>query len=325
MSHSHEHSHDHSTYYMEQLCTIAVCGLLGIVAVLAYYLKYLDSTDPPMLARYLHRYVLWSGFAILGLVALRGALLWLSVGRRAGDHLHDPDEECCHDHDHNHGQHHDHDHHHHEHEHHDDHAIAARPLSSDVLSAPSPDPDMAEEALSCGPSHHHDHGHEHGWNPWRYIVLCLPIMLFFLGLPNEGFNAKAMEIQDSDRTVSEKSGDVIHLNFKELEGWAYDENKRESFEGRSGELTGQFVKGNSPNVFGLVRFKMTCCAADAIKLNVAIVSPESVADIKPMSWVKVTGQIQFRKRKDRDEYIPVLKLRSRQDVVPTERDEDPYL
>jgi uncharacterized membrane protein YcgQ (UPF0703/DUF1980 family) len=58
---------------------------------------------------------------------------------------------------------------------------------------------------------------------------------------------------------------------------------------------------------------------------VAIVSPESVADIKPMSWVKVTGQIQFRKRKDRDEYIPVLKLRSRQDVVPTERDEDPYL
>ena len=34
MSHSHDHSHDHSSFYLEQLCTIVVCGLLGIVAVM---------------------------------------------------------------------------------------------------------------------------------------------------------------------------------------------------------------------------------------------------------------------------------------------------
>ncbi len=179
-------------------------------------------------------------------------------------------------------------------------------------------------------------------------MLCLPIVLFFLGLPNGGFKSvKAMEVEDSNRAVSDTTvamivspitwpnfamcmfvgfrGDVIELNFKELESWATNDNQREAFEGRTGRLKGQFVLGKTPNTFGLVRFKMTCCAADAIPLNVAIISPVSVADIKAMSWVQVTGQIQFRKRKDREEYVPVLKLRSRQDIEPTDRVEDPYL
>jgi hypothetical protein len=317
MAHTHDHSHDQSTYYMEQLCTLAVCGLLGVVAVLAYYQKFLASTDPPVLAPYLHRYVLWSGFAILGLVALRGVSLWFSVGRRSAEHQHADDcehhvhdleeeehrhEECHHDHgnlENEHGHSHDHAHNHghdHSHDHGHDHGDG------------------------------HDHGHEHGWNPWRYIMLCLPIILFFLGLPNGGFKSvKAMEVEDSGQAVSDKSGEVIYLNFKELESWANNDAQREAFEGRTGRLTGQFVLGKTPTTFGLVRFKMTCCAADAIPLNVAIISPESVANIKAMSWVQVTGQIQFRKRKDRDEYLPVLKLRSRQDIQPTERDEDPYL
>jgi len=181
-----------------------------------------------------------------------------------------------------------------------------------------------EEGHNHGHDHGHDHGHEHGWNPLRYIVLCLPIMLFFLGLPNGGFKSvKAMEVEDSDRAVADKSGDgVLNLQFKELEGWANNEDQRQTFEGRIGRLKGQFVLGKSSNTFGLVRFKMTCCAADAIPLNVAIISPESVADFKAMSWVQVTGQIQFRKRKDREEYIPVLKLRSRNDIIPTDREED---
>jgi hypothetical protein len=298
---------------MEQLCTIAVCGLLGVVAVLAYYQKFLASTDPPVLAPYLHRYVLWSGFAILGLVAMRGVSLWFSVSRRSSNHQHTDDcehhvhdleeeehshEECHHDHgdlENEHGHSHDHAHNHdHSHDHSHDHGDG------------------------------HDHGHEHGWNPWRYIMLCLPIILFFLGLPNGGFKSvKAMEVEESNRTIADKG--EVSLNFRDLESWANNEEQREYFEGKTGTLKGQFVLGKTPNTFGLVRFKMTCCAADAIPLNVAIISPESVANIKPMSWVQVTGQIQFRKRKDRDEYLPVLKLRSRQDIQPTERDEDPYL
>jgi hypothetical protein len=284
---------------MEQLCTIGVCGLLGIVAVLAFYQKFLSSTDPPILVPYLHRYVLWSGFAILGLALFRGVSLWFSVNRRSpgqlNDHAHD--ENCVHDHNHDH-----HDLAEHEHDHEECH--------------------HHEQMEELG----HDHGHDHGWNPLRYIVLCLPIMLFFLGLPNGGFKSvKAMEVEDSSRAVTDKSGDVIYLSFKELEGWANNEDQRQAFEGRIGTLKGQFTLGKSPNTFGLVRFKMTCCAPDAIPLHVVIISPESVADFKAMSWVQVTGQIQFRKRKDREEYVPVLKLRSRNDIVPTDREEDPYL
>src|SRR5579885_1127017 len=40
-----------------------------------------------------------------------------------------------------------------------------------------------------GPGHAHDH--EHGWAPWRYVVLLLPVVLYLLNLPNQGFSADA--------------------------------------------------------------------------------------------------------------------------------------
>ena len=148
-------------------------------------------------------------------------------------------------------------------------------------------------------------------------------MLFFLGLPNEGFRTlKAMDVEESTHDVADQGGKPIFLNFKDLENWAYSDQK---YEGRTGVLKGQFAPGKNSQMFGLVRSKITCCAADVIQLHVAIISPESVPSYKSGSWVQVTGQIQYRKRKDRDEYIPVLKLRSAGDVVPTTPDDDPYL
>jgi uncharacterized membrane protein YcgQ (UPF0703/DUF1980 family) len=68
-------------------------------------------------------------------------------------------------------------------------------------------------------------------------------------------------------------------------------------------------------MFTLVRFKITCCAADAVPLNLAIISPESISKFKQLEWVRVEGQIQFRKRRDKaDEYLPVLQLESRDDI-----------
>src|SRR5262249_18283679 len=37
--------------------------------------------------------------------------------------------------------------------------------------------------------HGHDHDHSHGWAPWRFVVLLLPVVLYFLNLPNEGFSS----------------------------------------------------------------------------------------------------------------------------------------
>jgi hypothetical protein len=151
-------------------------------------------------------------------------------------------------------------------------------------------------------------------------------MLFVLGLPNQGFSsAKALEVEDLKRVVADQGGDLIHLDFQELERWAFDEGKREWSEGRTGELKGQFALGKSSQAFGLVRYKMLSCPCDAIPLHVAVIAPQGVPNLKSGAWVQVTGQIQFRKRKDRDEYLPVLKLRSRNDVVPIPPDSDPFL
>jgi len=250
MSHSHQHPHDRSAYRLEQLCTIGACGLLGLVAIMLYYQKSLNF----ILAHFLHSYVLWSGFLLFGLAALRTLFLWSSV------------------------------------------------------------------------RHGCDHTHEHRWSPWRYLVLSMPIMLYFLGLPNQSFNsARAIEVEDSNRIIKDRAGDVIQLDFRDMERWAFDESKREWSEGRTGQLKGQFAPGRSSQAFGLVRYKIMSCPCDAIRLNVAVISPEGVPDVKSGAWVQVIGQIQYRKRKDREEYVPVLKLRSRNDVLLVPPDDDPYL
>jgi PDZ domain len=392
----HTHSEDRTTYYMEQLCTIGICGLLGGVAIMLYYQNLLRF----ILAEYLHVYVLCSGIALLGLVALRAIGLWYSVGGSAvtDDHT----QEHCHDHDH------DHDHGH-------------------------------EHVHDCGQEHGHEHlghthdcGHEHSWNPGRYIVLLLPIVLYFLHLPNAGFSASGVSINANDleqtsggkyventglqiikdtardsiqvvsvvadgpaskagvkpgdmitRVTREKddegkplekpestplkplsledavtklkgkpgstvkltierpdeaksedvelirTADIIPLEFNALQGAAYTPSTRKYYTGKVVQLVGQYSPGWNDRTFTLVRFKMTCCAADAQQLPVMIMldpqSTENLSHLKGLEWVKVTGRIEFKKRTDRDEFVTVLIVASPKDVQSTEPPPNPYI
>src|SRR5438105_13115042 len=170
---AHTHNEDRTTYYAEQLCTIGICGLLGGVAVMLYSQNILRF----ILATYLHVYVLWSGIVLLLLVALRALGLWHSSATLAVNHDHAHDHEHCHDHDHGHDHGHTHAHdedeeHSHEHVHGCDHEH-----EHEQVLAPA-----------------HDCGHEHSWNPGRYIVLLLPVALYFLNLPNAGFSASRTSI-----------------------------------------------------------------------------------------------------------------------------------
>jgi len=406
----HTHGEDRSTYYMEQLCTIIVCGLLGGVVVMLYYQNILRF----ILAGYLHVYVLWSGIALVGLAVLRAVGLWLSVSPTASNHeLGHGHEHCHHHHEHEHSHHHSHDHEEHEHSH---------MLVSGQLDCEH------EHAVE----HTHDCGHEHSWNPGRYIVLLLPIVLYFLHLPNAGFTATGVSINASDldqtsngryventglqitkdsardliQVVSvvkdgpadkagvksgdfltqvtqgkdaqgkklekpestplkglavedalsklkglpgstvklslERAGeakphdveltraaDVIPLGFNVLQGAAYTPSSRQYYQGKVAQLIGQYAPGRNDRTFTLVRFKITCCAADARPLPVMIMldphSPENLSQVKALEWVKVTGRIEFHKRTDRDEYVTVLVVASPADVQSTEPDPQPYL
>jgi hypothetical protein len=401
----HTHGNDRSTYYMEQLCTIGICGLLGGVAVMLYYQNILRF----ILAEYLHVYVLGSGLVLLGLVALRALGLWWTAGTLATNHEHVHCHEHGHDHEHDHthvhGEEHGHEHHH------------------------GCDHDHAHEH---GLVHTHDCGHEHSWNPGRYIVLLLPIVLYFLHLPNAGFTASGSSINVNDLDPSaagkyventglqitkasgrdgihvvsvvadgpaakagikagdlitqikrdkeeagkspnqpevtslkdlsvdeavtklkgkpqtkihltiERTGetkpaeieltraaDVIPLEFNTLQGAAYTPGSRQFYEGKVVQLVGQYSPGRNDRTFTLVRFKITCCAADARQLNVVIqLDPQargSLSHIKALEWVKVTGRITFARRKDRDEYVTMLIVGSPDDVKVTDPDPRYYL
>jgi hypothetical protein len=147
--------------------------------------------------------------------------------------------------------------------------------------------------------------------------------LYFLNLPNSSFNPEvfnfgAAELADDVKGVADKGS--VALGFKELTNAALDARAREELEGKTGSLKGMFSRLGSDKVFTLYRVKMTCCAADAIPLGVRIFSPENVTGIPEKQWVEVSGQVQFQKLKDRDKYMPVMLVKSADDVkkIPPE-------
>jgi hypothetical protein len=311
MGHTHHHEDDGS-YYMEQVCTIAISALLGLVAVLLYTSGKLNL----LLNAKLHWTVLAGGIALLILAAVRALAVWLPAGRKQAaahdhehEHAHDRDHGHC-DHDHAHGHHHDHGHCDHDHDHDHEHAHTAGVAHS-------------HEGEGAGAGHDHDHGHEHGWAPWRYAVLMLPVVLFFLGLPNEGFRSlEAADVQGLDQKadqVADKGFDP-ELGFRELEGAAYSQERRDLYEGKTVRLKGQFAPSGNDRMFSLVRFKINCCAADAIPLSAVImIDPESKDHVNTSQyqgrWVEVTGQVQFRtrERNGREEWVTVIMVRPDKD------------
>jgi uncharacterized repeat protein (TIGR03943 family) len=275
---AHDHSHgDRNAYYLNQLFTIAVCGALGGVAIMLWW----NGTIRLLLHPKFFLWVLLGGITLLVLVVLRAIAVWRSVDELAAvpDHAHDHGH-CDHEHEHEHC-HHDHDH---DHEH--------------------------------GHDHSHDHDHEHGWAPWRYVVLLLPVVLYFLNLPNQGFSADAGGSDLSDLSLNApatvNSTGQVSVGFVELQQASLTPESREFYEGKTVTLTGQY-KGHDSKRFTLVRYKIACCAADAVPLNAVImVNDKSSEKVDPdryrNMWVQVTGRIRFFQKPGSDEFITGLIL-----------------
>jgi hypothetical protein len=275
-------------------------------------------------------FVVWSGFALLGLVLLRAVTLWIAVGKKA------PAGACGHDHgDHHHHEgacDHDHAHHHHDHDHGHSHAH--------------------------GPAHSHaacHAGHEHGFAPWRYIVLLVPIILFLLGLPNQGPKATAHDVAITGVSTEAapafaavvgmgplplpqlvvaaaaagdaSTGTVAGMDFKSLETVAQDDFSRKEWKGKMVRVVGQFgpMQTRNDHIFSLVRFRIQCCAADAVAFRIPVLSRESVAGIPANQWVDVTGRVEFQRKSDGGGYMTVLIVPRRQHIVLTNPDPNPYI
>jgi uncharacterized membrane protein YcgQ (UPF0703/DUF1980 family) len=102
------------------------------------------------------------------------------------------------------------------------------------------------------------------------------------------------------------------VDFTQLEMAALRPDLRDFYEGKTVRLTGKYV-GDDSSKFTLVRYKINCCAADAVPLNAVImIDPKSKVQL-PLNklrnqWVQVTGQVQFLQRRDNGTYVPALIL-----------------
>jgi uncharacterized repeat protein (TIGR03943 family) len=277
---AHDHAHDHSqgsTYYLDQLCTIAACGGLGGVAVMMY----LDGRLGYILTPFFFMPVLVGGVALLAMVVVRAITLWREAGKVSTHHHEHHDH--GHDHDHGDHDHHDHDHaHDHAHDHGHDHgwtparyAVLMLPIALYFLNLPNSTFSAATYASIMS----HD------------------------------------QINLGTTSVASKEGLV--LGFKELANAVYDEGTMKAMQGKTGRLKGMYSPLGNDKQFTLFRVRMTCCAADAMPVGVVIVSDENITRIRPKDWVEVEGQIQFHKPPGKKDPVPVLYVKSASQVKPT--------
>jgi hypothetical protein len=369
MAHSHNHG-SQTSYYVEQIVTIATCGALAGVCILLFLNR---ESLYGMLNGNQHLRVLFGGIGLLILVLIRATHVWIAAGKSKANavnhdhtHAHDHDHVHC-DHEHDHAkcghEHHDHDHahgdHDHAHEHEkrtstesDTHFRPEVPREKAGLSGISASSGIEQKAAAgaVGHDHSHDHSHEHGHDhshghdhghdhshglaPWRFALLLLPVVLFILGLPAVGgmntSNVKDMSGGVDDVRKAGEKGNNFTIGFGTLEIASRNPATRDAIAGTTVQLKGQY-KGDNPERFTLVRYKINCCAADAIPLKAVImVDPEKSGKFRvdPAKyngkWVQVTGQLQFSTR-GKNEIVPVILLESEEMVKEIPPDNNPYV
>jgi hypothetical protein len=336
MAHTHHHHHDPSSYYTEQLCTIAFCGAFAGIAVMVYTTGVVNNILKQGILQYS---LLAGGIILLLLVLVRSVALWFSVGSPEVACGHDHGEDCCgHDHDH-------------------EHAVTTAAEGLPLVTEPAHEHDHDHShghSHAHGDGHSHGgHDHDHGWAPIRYIVLLVPILLYFF-VPIDALSAGQGQgyTQEIDPEWAKALGSdkppVGELGFRELVGAAESDDRRNFYSGRIATITGQFVPfPNNPSRFSLVRMRIRCCAADAVPLPVPVLIDVSLvkdvpreardADIELLQtldrkWVEVTCQIQFHPRSDMPNlWTAVLVVRPTKDkpvrqlIKPTRPDTSPYI
>ena len=271
----------------EILMQAILCGCLGLVGVFLY----LGNKVEIILATKFHLWLLAGSIALIALAISRIISVWrlTKMGKSV-------DGGCC-----------QHEEHHHSHQvcDHSDHAHHHHSNKS---------MECADHGHAC------DHGHSHAYEPVKAVVLMIPVGLFLLNLPNSSFAAvQALDLNQLEisSAVADR-GTENNVSFLQLERAAQREEARQLYEGKTVALVGQFEgKGNDEKKFTLIRFKMNCCAADAVPLKGAMfVDPKAPAKIDHKlwnkKWVKVKGQVQFIKMKD-GTFITALVLRPKDD------------
>jgi uncharacterized repeat protein (TIGR03943 family) len=161
---------------------------------------------------------------------------------------------------------------------------------------------------------HDDHGHSH--EPWVAWLLILPVFALLLVSPPALGSYAASRSGTALQQVSDfpplPPGDPAKISVLDYASRAvFDEGR--SIGDRKVQLRGFVVKGADGRAY-LARMILTCCAADARPVKVGLTG-QAPADLKPDTWLDVTGRYIHKSVKDdiNGETIPYL------DVVDFQR------
>lgn len=192
-----------------------------------------------------------------------------------------------------------------------------------------------------GPGHDHDHDHDHhDQSPVAAILLMIVPVLLCCGFTQHEYSAKALAwkglYKNKNRTsrslfsssrepftreLLEKTtpksveGNYL-LQLTELYWSAGDEEIMKAYEGLPAELEGRLIgedpglnpKGNRKRLYRII---MTCCAADAQVLGLALEFEGPLPDLSDKTWVKVTGKVSYERVGKQDfAYLKVSNLES---------------
>ncbi len=285
--HQHESGHNpQHRLHAEAVIQVGLCASIGLVGVLLYFGGKLEI----ILAPKFHIWLLCSSIVLLCLALFRLVVTWQAISRQEKPAASSGCSSHGHDHDHTHD---------HQHE-------------EKTVNGHDHQHGEACQVQDCG------HDHSHAYEPIKAAVLAIPVCLFLLNLPNGSFAAmQELDLNNLDISMNiADKGTENNVSFPQLERAAQREEARQLYEGKTVSLIGQFA-GDSDKKFTLIRYKMNCCAADAVPLNAAIfVDAKSPVQLPHKElrgkWVKVKGQVQFIKVKD-GSYITALVLKPAND------------
>ncbi len=213
----------------------------------------------------------------------------------------------------------------------------------------------AKRKVGCGHDHGHDHGHgqddghdHHGQSPIATIFLMILPVVLCCSFTNHEYSTRALswkglykkrsaraslfatKREPFTRATIEKTtpkspeGNYL-LTITELYWSAGDEEIMKAYDGLPAQLEGRIISEEpkldpNGNRKRLYRVFMTCCAADAQVLGLALEFDGPLPDLPDKTWVKVSGTVAFEKTEGQDfAYLKVANLQTASEPPPDNR------
>jgi putative membrane protein len=178
---------------------------------------------------------------------------------------------------------------------------------------------------------HVESGPEHDHGPtWRAAGLLLVPLVLGLLVPPQPLGTAALAHRDLNLALQVAlvaPSDAIHYATEQrdfdLLDWLllFQQEGEAAISGQAAELTGFVYRRSNlaPDTWLLNRYVISCCAADAIPVGIAVRAPGSVAPSNDQ-WVRVVGR--FSVEVQDGQLSPILLADA---VTPVDQPEHPYL